>query len=65
MEKDMQIWQTQQIKSDSNSGYISIHDDGFLAERRLFIKDDNGNTVCLKNEQIGELYKQIKPAMAG
>ena len=61
----MKIWQTSQTKNDCNGGYVSIHDDGWLAERRLVITDDDGNTVTLKNEQIGELYKAIKPAMAG
>jgi len=61
----MQIWQTSKTNEDDNSGYVSIHDDGWLLERRLIITDDNGNTVTLKNEQIGLLYRAIKPAMAG
>jgi len=61
----MKIWQSSQTNKDENSGYVSIHDDGYLAERKLYIQDDDGNLVCLKNEQIGELYKAIKPAMAG
>jgi len=66
----MKIWQTTQPNKTCdgnivNGGYVSIYDDGFQAERNLFITDDDGNTVCLKNEQIGELYKRIKPTMAG
>ena len=60
----MKIWQTQTSK-DENCGYISIHDEGYLVERKLYIQDDEGNLVCLKNEQIGELYKSIKPVLAG
>lgn len=51
--------------SKPNGGYISIHDDGYQAERTLHITDDEGNTARLKNEQIGQLYKQIKPALEG
>jgi hypothetical protein len=47
-----------------NGGYTSIHDDGPFVERALYITDDDGNTVKLKNEQIGELYRRIKPALA-
>lgn len=61
----MQIWEISETKNDCNGGYVSIHDDGWLEERRLFITDDDGNTVTLKNEQIGELYKAIKPALVG
>lgn len=62
----MQIFQTQRVKDpDYNSGYISIHDSGFSVERELHITDDNGNTVILKNDQIGELYLYIKPGLAG
>ena len=59
------MWQTSQQNSDANGGYVSIYDDGWLAERRLFIEDDEGRTVCLKNEQIGILYRAIKPGLAG
>ena len=48
-----------------NGGYVDIHDDGFQAERSLYIEDDEGHCVRLKNEQIGQLYKAIKPALAG
>ena len=61
----MKIWQTLQQKDEkANGGFISIHDKGFLAERKLVIEDDEGNTVCLKNEQIEELYNRIKPGLA-
>ena len=63
----MKIWQTQQMKEGKenfNGGYLNIHDDGSHAERKLYIEDDEGNRVILKNEQIGELYKRIKPILA-
>ena len=41
----MKVWQTSKQNSDANGGYVSIHDDGWLAERRLFIEDDEGRTV--------------------
>lgn len=61
----MKICQTSETKESSNGGYASMHDDGYYVERKLIIEDDDGNTVTLKNEQIGELYKSIKPPMAG
>ena len=61
----MKSWQITKSKSDQNGGYLSIHDMGKLADRTLYIEDDDGNLVTLKNEQIGELYKAIKPALAG
>lgn len=62
----MDIWLTSTPKNeDCNSGYVSINDDGFISERKLYISDDDGNMVTLKNEQIGELYRAIKPALAG
>lgn len=48
-----------------DNGYVDIDDPGELGERKLYIEDDNGNMVCLQNEQIGELYNSIKPALAG
>ena len=62
----MQIFQTQRVKDPNyNGGYTSIHDAGFSVERELHITDDDGNTVILKNDQIGELYLYIKPGLAG
>ena len=52
-------------KPECNGGYVSIHDDGFACERTLMITDDDGNTVKIKNEQIGKLFNHIKPAMMG
>ena len=61
----MEIYETALIKDPKhNGGYVSIYDDGTFVERTLYITDDDGNTVKLKNEQIGELYRQIKPALA-
>lgn len=51
--------------SKPNGGYISIHDDGYQAKRTLIITDDDGNMVKIRNDQIGQLYKQIKPALEG
>lgn len=66
----MKVFQTALHKKTSkgepvNGGYVDIHDDGTQAERHLFITDDQGNTVCLKNAQIGELYVAIKPGLTG
>lgn len=44
-------------------GYASIHDSD--VDRTLFIEDDDGNTVEIKNKQIGELFRYIKPALLG
>jgi len=52
-------------QSEYNGGYLSIHDPGIGANRLLYIEDDRGNMVQLHNEQIGELYKAIKPSLAG
>jgi len=61
------VWQvTSTSKELTNGGYVGIHDKGDEHVRRnLFISDDEGNTVCIKDEQIGKLYKAIKPALAG
>ena len=65
----MEIWQTttppKNKNAGTNGGYVPIDDDGLFAERKLFIEDDEGRMVVLKNEQIGELYKAIKPALQG
>jgi len=60
------VWQVAFTPKELTDGYVSIHDkgDGHI-RRNLFIRDDEGNTVCIKDEQIGELYKAIKPALAG
>lgn len=50
---------------NANGGYYSIHDGGKNVERLLFIEDDEGNSVKIRNEQIGELYRLIKPTLAG
>jgi len=56
---------TTPVREDVNGGYADIDDNGFQAERTLVIIDDDGNTVRLKNEQIGELYRFVKPVLAG
>lgn len=62
----MEIIQLNQVKDrTANGGYTSIHDDGSFVERKLIITDDDGNTITLTNEQIGELYLRIKPPLAG
>ena len=65
----MKVWEVSRPKGDDgaygNGGYISIHDGGFQAERSLFIEDSEGNRIILKNEEIGQLYRFIKPALAG
>ena len=46
--------------------YVSIHDpDTGAVRRRLYIEDSEGRSVTLKGEEIGQLYKFIKPALAG
>ena len=53
-------------KNVNNGGYVSIDDPGGdNIHRVLIIKDDEGNLVKLENEQIGELYKKIKPIFSG
>ena len=49
------------IDPTHNGGYTSIYDDGTAVDRTLFIQDDEGNVVMLKNQQIGELYDRIRP----
>ena len=61
----MKISMISAIPKDSIGSYQSIHDDGSNGQRMLFITDDEGVTVTLKNEQIGELYRRIKPPLAG
>lgn len=63
----MKMFETTKPSADGygNGGYVSIHDDGFQAERLLYIEDDAGHSITLKNEQIGQLYKFIKPSLAG
>lgn len=67
----MKVWETSQDTDSARTTvatgnvYVSIHDPGGSVERRLYIEDDEGRMVVLKNEQIGELYLAIKPAAAG
>ena len=50
-----------EVPKEDESPYVSIYDPGNESERWLYIEDDEGNTVVIKNEQIGELFKFIKP----
>lgn len=34
-------------------------------KRRLYIEDAEGRHVVLNGEEIGQLYRHIKPALAG
>ena len=46
--------------------YVGIGDaDTDARHRRLVIEDSEGRTVTLNGEEIGELYRAIKPALAG
>ena len=46
--------------------YVGIHDpDTDAVRRRLYIEDSEGRHVVLAGEEIGALYKHIKPALAG
>lgn len=47
------------INKDFKAGYYSIHDKNI--RRDLYIVDDDNKIVRVKDEQIGELYKEIKP----
>jgi len=50
----------------ANGGYVSIHDLGTDKIRReLVILDDEGGMVTIKNEDIGKLYRMLKPNLAG
>lgn len=44
--------------------YTSIHDDDG-DQRILIIDDERGGKVELHGKEIGELYKAIKPPLAG
>ena len=49
-----------------NSSYFSIHDPGSdKIQRELIIIDDDNNMVTIKNEDIGKLYRMLKPNLAG
>lgn len=51
---------------ESPKQYVSVHEpdtDGL--QRRLYIEDSEGRSVVLKGEEIGQLYRHIKPALAG
>lgn len=54
----MKTYLVTHINKDFKAGYYSIHDKNI--RRDLYIVDDN-NIVRIKDEQIGELYKEIKP----
>lgn len=46
--------------------YVSVGDpDTEAIRRRLWIEDSEGRHVVLNGEEIGKLYKFIKPALAG
>lgn len=57
------------IEKDKHPGegpmYVSIMDPGTHSDRTLYINDERGGTVELRNEEIGELYKALKPPLAG
>lgn len=50
-------------KNDCGIYWTDIHakDNGL----RLCIEDDDGNEVCLKDEQVGEIFDMIKPPLMG
>jgi hypothetical protein len=54
-----------QPNAQASGGYSSIHDCTKTSSRELWITDRDGNTVCLHDEEIGELYRGIKPPLAG
>jgi hypothetical protein len=57
------------IEKDKDPGhgpmYVSIMDPGTYSDRTLYISDERGGSIELKNEEIGELYKALKPPLAG
>lgn len=55
----MKTYLVTHINKDFKAGYYSIHDKNI--RRTLYIVDDNQKVVSIKNEQIGKLYKEIKP----
>lgn len=51
---------------ESRQQYVSIHQpDSDELKRRLYIEDSEGRHVVINGEEIGKLYKFIKPVMAG
>jgi hypothetical protein len=50
---------------DSKQMYVSIMDPGMYSDRTLYISDERGGSIELKNEEIGELYNALKPPLAG
>lgn len=65
-EKGFSVWGWDVVTDLSTPAYHSIHDKGGNGfERTLLIRDDAGNKVILRNEQIGELFRQIKPGLYG
>ena len=53
------------IQPTGNAQYYDIHDDGFAVKRKMWISDKEGNTIILKDKEIGELFDKIKPPMMG
>lgn len=46
--------------------YVGVGDpDTGELKRRLYIEDSEGRHVVLNGEEIGQLYRHIKPALAG
>jgi len=48
--------------SKNKSMYTSIHADD---DRVMIIDDERGGRIELKGKEIGELYKSLKPTLAG
>lgn len=61
----MRTIEISKTNNPGNGGYFSIYDDGFHTDRTLYIEDDVGNAVMLKNEQIGQLHRAVKPELGG
>ena len=55
----MRVWEINDVEEESKN-YTNIHNKD---NRSLLIQDDDGNTVILHGEQIGKLYKAIKPSI--
>ena len=56
----------EKVPPGAKPSYVSIHapDDEALS-RALHIEDSEGRKVVLHGEEIGQLYRFIKPALAG
>jgi len=60
----MKIFEIAKMTAPLWQMYTSVHDDD--GERRtLVIEDERGGKVELYGKEIGELYKAIKPSLAG